>query len=144
MIDPNSPAASVSSEEQQFIDAATVRIYRWMAVFAVAGAIAMLAWRGPRWCGGFAAGAALSVLNFHWLKGSVDALAGLTARRRSVVARFLLRYALLIAAGYAIFASSVLSIWAFLAGLFVFVAGVLAEMIYELATGTGPAPNNQP
>ncbi len=145
MIDPNSPAgAGISAEEQQFLDAATARLYRWMAAIGVAGAVAVLIWRGPRWGGGFAAGAALSVLNFHWLKGSVDALAGVSARRNTVVARFLLRYALLIAAGYAIFASSVLNIWAFLAGLFVFVAGVLAEIAYELATGTGPEPGNQP
>jgi hypothetical protein len=31
----------------------------------------------------------------------------------------------------------VVSLSAFLGGLLVFVAGVLAEMIYELATGTG-------
>ncbi len=108
-----------------------------MGAFAAAGSLALLVWKGPRHGGGFALGSALSILNFHWMKGAVDALAGLSARRAPIVAKFLLRYALIIAAGYVIFRSSVLSLSAFLAGLFVFVAGILVEMVYELATGTG-------
>lgn len=107
------------------------RMYRWMAVFSAIGSVALLAWKGPRQAGGFALGAALSVLNFHWLKGAVDALGG-DGARRGVIAKFVLRYALMLAAGYAIFRSSILSLPSFLGGLFVFVAGVLAEMIYEL------------
>lgn len=116
------------------------RMYRWMVVFAVAGSLSLLAWRGPRQAGGFALGAALSILNFHWLKGAVDALGGSAARAgKGVIAKFVLRYALMIAAGYVIFRSSVLSLPWFLGGLFVFVAGVLAEMIVELFAAGGSA-----
>jgi len=123
-----------------------------MAAFAVVVAVALLVGKGPRYAGAFAAGAALSVLNFHWLQRAVDALAGhfdpaareplagtggSHRRRRAIAAKFLLRYALIAAAGYVIFRTSVLSLGAFLGGLFVFVAGVLAEMVYELATGAG-------
>ena len=145
--------------EEQFVAAALRRIYRWMGVCAVTLTLVVLVWKGPWYGGGFAAGAVLSILNFHWMKGAVDRLAAyfqptpphsemaLEAqpnvrlgwlRRNSPSLKFVLRYALLIAVGYAIFRTSILSLTAFLAGLFVFVAGVLAEMIYELATGTGP------
>jgi len=189
--------------DEQFVQAAIGRMYRWMAAFAVATTVVLLVWKGGRHAGGFALGAALSILNFRWLKAGVemlttafgqsaggdsqapppdslsepvgeaasaaernrplssrrvpasrdrgsdvsaktaaDSAGGSVARatrrkRAAVLFRFLLRYALIVAAAYVIFRSSVLSLTAFLGGLFVFVAGVLAEMIYELATGTG-------
>ncbi len=136
--------------EEQLVRAAVRRIYLWMGACALTLTFVLLLWKGPWYGGGFAAGAALSVLNFHWLNAAVEALAshfdqasaeafqGVPRRpaRAALVAKFVLRYALMIAVGYAIFRTSVLSLTAFLGGLFVFVAGVLAEMVYELATGT--------
>lgn len=137
------------NSEEQFVSAAVRRIYLWMGAFALTLTFVLLLWKGPWYGGGFAAGAALSVLNFHWLNAAVDALASHFQRaategyesaprqpgRTLLVAKFVLRYALMIAVGYVIFRTSVLSLTAFLGGLFVFVAGVLAEMVYELATG---------
>ena len=123
--------------------AAVRRIYRWMAALAIAGVLVLFIWKGVRAGGGFAFGAALSIVNFHWLKGAVDVL-GAAGSQRSVapvVIKFALRYALIGLAAYAIFRGSVASLPAFFAGLFVFVAGVLAEMLYELATGTGSPPD---
>lgn len=133
---------SLLVSDEQFVDRALLRMYRWMAACAVLVALVLLIWKGAWHAGGFAVGAVLSILNFHWLKAAVDGLAGHVARRKPVgtrrlVAKWLLRYALIVAAGYVILKSSVVSLYAFLGGLFVFVAGVLAEMIYELATGTG-------
>ena len=56
------------NSEEQFVAAAVRRIYRWMAACAVAGTLVVLIWKGPRYGGGFATGAALSILNFHWMK----------------------------------------------------------------------------
>ena len=117
-------------------------MYGWMAACAVLVALALLIWKGAWHAGGFAIGAVLSILNFHWLKAAVDGLAAHVGRHKPVrtrrlVAKWLLRYALIVATGYVILRSSAVSLSAFLGGLLVFVAGVLAEMIYELATGTG-------
>jgi hypothetical protein len=153
------------ASDEQFVDRALRRMYGWMAACAVLAALVLLIWKGAWHAGGFAIGAVLSILNFHWLKSAVDGLAAHAASQRAaggpgsaavsaangvragrprsqvrvrrLVAKWLLRYALIVAAGYVILKSSVVSLWAFLGGLFVFVAGVLAEMIYELATGTG-------
>jgi hypothetical protein len=147
------------ASDEQFVDRALRRMYGWMAACAVLVALVLLIWKGAWHAGGFAIGAALSILNFHWLKSAVDGLAahvgrpgsaavsaanGVRAgrprsqvRARRLVAKWLLRYALIVATGYAILKSSAVSLSAFLGGLLVFVAGVLAEMIYELATGTG-------
>jgi hypothetical protein len=128
--------------DEQFVDRALRRMYGWMAACAVLVALVLLIWKGAWHAGGFAIGAVLSILNFHWLKSAVDGLAAHIGRQKPVrarrlVAKWLLRYALIVATGYAILKSSVVSLSAFLGGLLVFVAGVLAEMIYELATGTG-------
>ncbi|MCX6617128.1 MAG: ATP synthase subunit I [Acidobacteria bacterium] len=130
------------ASDEQFVDRALRRMYGWMAACAVLVALVLLIWKGAWHAGGFAIGAALSILNFHWLKSAVDGLAAHIGRQKPVragrlVAKWLLRYALIVATGYAILKSSVVSLSAFLGGLLVFVAGVLAEMIYELATGTG-------
>jgi hypothetical protein len=53
------------------------------------------------------------------------------------VPRFILRYALIALAGYVIFCSSVLSLPAFFAGLFVAIAAVLVEIVYQLGRGFG-------
>lgn len=52
------------------------------------------------------------------------------------MARFIFRYALLGLAGYAIFLSSAISLKAFLLGLFVFVAGLMAEAVYQTFEAT--------
>lgn len=125
-----------------WVDQAFRRIYIGMAVIGAAGTVVFLVWKGWRWGLGFAVGAALSALNFHWLKGAVDVLVSKFAAPSPnphlpsparALARFVLRYGLLGLAGYAIFASSLVSLNGFLAGLFVFVAAVMVEMIVQLS-----------
>ena len=128
-----------------WVDQAFRRIYQGMAVLGVAGTLVFLVWKGWRWGLGFAFGAALSALNFHWLKGAVDVLVAKFSQSPSPIphlpspkraaARFGLRYGLLALAGYVIFATSLANLTAFLAGLFVFVAAVLVEMVYQLSRG---------
>lgn len=131
--------------DEQFAAAALRRIYILMAVLGGAGTLAVLFWKGWLFAAGFAGGAAVGGLNFHWLKAAVDALAsrfsGTEApaqpapSARRVALRFILRYVLIAVLAYVIFLVSPSSLVAFLAGLLVFVAAILAEMIYELTLG---------
>ena len=86
---------------------------------------------------GFAAGAAISCINFRALQRSVEALADRIVNRQSaekggsIVFRFLVRYALVGAAAYAIFNSSALAFRGFLWGLCLPVAAMMIEAGWE-------------
>jgi ATP synthase I chain len=104
------------------------------------GAAAMLAGgvvEGPRFAAGLALGAALAVLNYYWLHQAIVALASTGQARvpRLVVAKFALRYPLAIAGLYLLYMTGWLPFAAILAGLFVPVAGVLAEAIVQISAG---------
>jgi hypothetical protein len=117
-----------------FFAGAIARIYRWMALAAAAGAVAALVLAGWPGAVGFLLGAAISWLNFRWLKRLVDSLgAGPGAPPRARAAVFLgLRYALLALVAYVILRFSVLNLPALLGGIFVAVAAVILEIIFEL------------
>ncbi len=103
-----------------------------MLAFSAAGTTAAFIWRGWTWGAGFALGAAASWLNFRWLKGVADSFGG--KRPRAYVMVFgTLRYVLLVAGAYAILRYSPISLPAALAGLFVAVAAVIVEAVFELA-----------
>jgi hypothetical protein len=107
------------------------RILRFMLVLAAAGTLAGFALLGWEWGAGFLLGALASYLNFRWLKQVVDALGG--ARPKARLAVFLgLRYLLLAGAAYVIVSYSTLSLPAALTGLFVCVAAVIMEIVFEL------------
>jgi hypothetical protein len=136
----------IPARELVFLRGAQRRIVFAMLVIGVLGSAGALIWRGWSSGAGFAVGAAVSILNFHWLKSAANLLADAfaktgdqqvssspsTPRKTWVVVRFMLRYALLGLTGYAIFLSSLVSLGAFLAGLFVFVGGLMAEAAYEV------------
>jgi ATP synthase I subunit len=144
----NGPHASteIPAEEQQLLASVEPRILRATILLAVAGTAGFGLWRGLGWALGFAVGAALSALSFHWMKTAIgtiaDAITAASAsddsnrsgqgRSAAAVARFVLRYALIGLAGYVIFRSSVLSLAAFFAGLFVSIAAVLVEVAYQV------------
>ena len=110
-----------------------------MLAFAAAGTAASALRLGWHAAAGFVAGCAIALVNFHWLKHVVSALADrATGSERSqstkgVVARFLLRYLLIGLGAYVIFRSSSASVYGLLAGLFLPVAGILCEAMYEVA-----------
>jgi hypothetical protein len=110
------------------------RIARGAVTLAAAGSLACLMLRGWRWAVAYLLGAAASYLNFHWLKRVVEALGGaLTARPSPKFAILIgLRYLLLGAGAYAIVNFTSLSLPAALIGLFVPVAAVILEIIFEL------------
>ena len=92
-----------------------------------------------RWLGaiGFAFGTAVSYINFRSLTRGVEGLADRIVKRNSqekggrIILRFLVRYALVAAAAYAIFEGSSLAFRGFLWGLCVPVAALMAEAVWE-------------
>jgi hypothetical protein len=126
-----------------------IRVYRAMWVLGALGLPLFWYWKGWRWGAGFAIGATLSALNFHWLHSAVDTIGhsllaatndNVPPERNSPSAmgsafRILLRYALMGGAAYAIFISSLVSLTAFFIGLFLFLGAVLVEAAYELWIG---------
>ena len=124
-----------TNPDDDFYERVTSRIFRVTLAIAVAGTMAALAWRGWRVGGGFALGAAISWINFRWLKHAVDALGGKRARPRlALLAGF--RYLLLGGAAYVILRFSSISLGATLAGLFVSVTAVVVEIFFEVVYGT--------
>ncbi len=81
----------------------------------------------------FLVGGLLAMLNFKWLTGAVDtALGAAHGSRKLALFRFFLRYALIVAALFAIFkVSRGHLLFAFL-GLFTTAAAVLAESLRQL------------
>ena len=96
---------------------------------------------GPRAAAGFLLGCAISYLNFHWLKSGVSHLAdrvtntGKPQSGKGMVAKFLLRYALLGVSAYAILTSFPASLRGLFAGLFLPVAAIACEAVYEAYAG---------
>lgn len=136
----------IPPEELKLLAGVEPRIFRTTLLLGIIGAATFWLWRGPDWATGFAIGAALSALSFQWMKTAIHALAdeavsagsnvkpGSKPKRggAGTVARFVLRYALIGIAGYVIFRSSVVSLAAFFAGLFVAIAAVLGEVGYQI------------
>jgi hypothetical protein len=128
-----------TNPDDGFYERVTSRIFTVMLAIGGAGTVAALAWRGWKVGAGFALGAAISWINFRWLKHAVDSLSGTRAQRAprprlAVLAGF--RYLFLGGAAYAILRYSSISLRATLAGLFVSVTAVIVEIFFEVAYGT--------
>lgn len=102
--------------------------------------VSAVAWAGFgfRAATGVLLGCTIAYLNFHWLKSGVSGLAdrvtntGKPQSGKGIVARFLLRYALLGVAAYAILTSFPASLRGLFAGLFLPVGAIVCEAVYEL------------
>jgi hypothetical protein len=123
-------------EDEAFYAATFQRIVRYMLALAVL--IFPLLWfklhRAVALA--FVAGAAIALVNFYWLRRTVEALgervlnSGIRQSSSGVVMRFLLRYALIAAAAYGIFRSSADSVYGLFAGLFLPVGAILVEAVH--------------
>ena len=109
---------------------AAARIACIMAAIAALGTVGAFALHGWKSGLGFLVGSAISGLNFYWIKGVVDAMAG-GRRRRTLVLAF--RYLILAGVAYVILRVSSISLPAVLAGIFVFTAAVFVEVAFEIA-----------
>ena len=116
-------------------------IYRRMVIFMVVLAAAGLPVIAIKYGAGlalsFLAGTVIAIVNFHWLRRTIEALAdrvGATGRgpsRSGVVFRFLLRYFLIALVGYVILNSSANNLYGLFAGLSLPVGAILMEAAYE-------------
>ncbi|HLY61162.1 MAG TPA: ATP synthase subunit I [Terriglobia bacterium] len=86
---------------------------------------------------GFAFGAALAILNFHWLHQTIGHLfaAGQTRLPWLVITKFVVRYPLAFAALYLFYRTGWLPFSAIIAGLFVPVGGILIEAVFQIHEG---------
>jgi ATP synthase I chain len=137
-------STAIPAEERQLLIGVEPRIFRATLILGLIGAAGFWIWQGAGWAAGFSIGAALSAVSFHWMKGAVNKLADTIlasdadSRPRGsagAVSRFILRYGLIGIAGYVIFRSSVISLVAFFAGLFVSIVAVLIEIGYQIYLG---------
>lgn len=120
-----------------FYSRALERIQKFMLVLGISALITACLFFGWRIGMGFALGATIAYLNFHWLKKVVAGLAELTigsrtpASSRGVVHRFILRYFLMAIVAFVILTVSRESLFGLFAGLFLPVAAILCETAYE-------------
>jgi hypothetical protein len=139
------------SNDDAFYAAAERRIeYLTVAIGVIASVAVAIHW-GAKSGVGLAAGAALSWINYRWMKQGVNALAKLSTVQAgaekarvppSVYFKFIGRYALLIVVAYVILRGFSLPAASVLAGFFVVVAAVIVELIGQLFRG-GPLPRAQ-
>jgi hypothetical protein len=120
--------------DQSFTGRAVTRIEFLIVFLGIAGVAAAALHGGRRWALGFLLGAAASWISFRWTKKVVNAI-GEPARvlpRKRFAAILGLRYLLLAASAYVILNFSALSLAASFFGLFVPVAAVILEILFEL------------
>ena len=129
---------SPSQAAEIFYAGALGRILRILPVLAV-GALPVLLMRWNwRVAAGFGIGAALSVYNFWSLSRAVNAMADRITEGGSresggrIVALLVLRYGVLGTVAYVIFRGSVAAAYGLLGGLFLPIAAIGCEAIYEL------------
>jgi hypothetical protein len=117
--------------DEHHLARAVERIWKITFTLGATGSAGLLLWRGWTWGAGFALGAAISALNFHWLK-RVAATLGSTQAKPRVAVVLGLRYVILGGLAYVILKYSEISLHAMFWGLFVAVAAVVLEILFEL------------
>jgi ATP synthase I chain len=129
------------SSAEDFYAGALPRIRRFMLVVAAIVVPACWLRYGARVALGMAAGCAIAWLNFYWLKRVVSGFAdrvtatGTPQPSGGLVLRFFLRYLLMALGAYVIFRFSPASVYGLFAGLFLPVAGIACEAVYEAYAG---------
>lgn len=119
--------------EASYFERALKRLRVLMLVLAAAGGLASLWWGGWAWALGFLAGAAASLVNFHWLHQLTSSIGSGGRKPGKRLLIFLAtRYFLLGVCGYAIVSVFGFNLTAALVGLLVAAAAVIVEILYEL------------
>lgn len=137
MEEPNADLSPADLRWQLFQERVLTRMFRTMLIASLLLIVPAFWWYGALGAVGFAAGAAVSCINFRALGRSVDALGERIVNRKSqekggrIVLRFMMRYGLVALAAYAIFRGSALAFRGFLWGLCLPVAAMMIEAALE-------------
>jgi len=137
------PATAGPAAEDAFYAGALQRIRKFMIILGPALTVGVWGTIGLQSAAGFLLGCVIAYLNFQWLKSGVSALADKVTNSakpqsgKGIVARFLLRYALLGLAAYAILTSFPASLRGLFAGLFLPVGAIVCEAVYEVYAAVG-------
>lgn len=116
-----------------FYEHALGRMTRVAAVLGVAGTLGAVVWRGRSTGTGFLLGALISMVNLRWWTSLATAVSSSASPPlRGSAALLGLRYLLVGGAVYVIVKFLEITLAAVLAGLFVSVAAVIIEILYEL------------
>src|SRR5262245_62341953 len=118
-----------------FLDGLDRRLDRSSLLVVIIAVPLVFAFHSARAAASVLAGAALSYVNFRWLKQAVDFVIlhgaeGTTGRR--VLMRFVGRYALIALGLYVTIRSSALDLIFVFAGLLVYIAAILIECVSEV------------
>ena len=119
------------------MEAAEARLPRWMMASGGLATVVALAAGEPRFAAGLVLGAGLALVNYFWLHQAIGHLmrAGEERMPRFLVAKFILRYPLAFGGVYLLYRTGWVSLPGLFAGLFVPVAGVLAEAALQIREG---------
>lgn len=124
--------------EQDFYISTYRRLVVFMVALAFTGAPVLWIEYGRSMSFVFLLGCAIALVNFYWLRRSVEAMGarleatGERPSRAGIVIKFFLRYALIAFAAYAILKSTASSMNGFFAGLSLPVGAILIEAVYQL------------
>ncbi len=145
---PEVPAAPPTAEELKalhFYEGSEARLSRWLVALGAVVAVGVVgvAVVSLRAAAGFLVGAILSFVNFRWLHRSTrratEAMAenALSSGKASVAGAGMgfgavLRLALVMGAGYAIFKGSLESFYGYVGGLSISMLAIFAEAFYEV------------
>src|SRR6266478_2079740 len=123
-------AEGLAGEDNGALELRLLRLMMASVALAVIASTMLLPWRVTT---GLMLGGLLSLLNFHWLQTSVAAVFKVSGgkRPRVRVARYLIRYLVVGATGYAAYNLGLVSLPAMFAGLCSFVPAVFVEALRQ-------------
>jgi len=113
------------------------RIFRAMIAIVTLTVIASATLAPWRVTAGLMLGGALSILNYHWLRTSIEALLSVANEKRPRVrlSRFILRYFVVAAVVFAAYALQIVSLPATIIGLSAFVPALFVEAFRQFYFG---------
>jgi ATP synthase I chain len=126
----------IRTGDYRTLEGAEARLPRWMAGFTVAGILGMLLLGHDRAALGFGLGAAAAIVGYAWLHKAIVGLMDANRSRpsRLTLGKLLIRYPLAAVVIFVFYRENWLPFEAVLTGLFVPMAGALAESVFLIGS----------